>query len=149
MAVRFVEFDRPSSRPTNREPGSTVTKGRVRRRETFGLALVDQLTGAAPTSQFWIGASGNAYRHAVFSLIGCPEVSQATYILANRSETGSVTPLGVGRTTEKAASLNLALIRRLGARLGANEVHIYLAATTAAQRRTIEADLKSTFVTPC
>jgi hypothetical protein len=90
---------------------------------------------------YWRGASGRRYLHSVYSLIGCPALPQANYILVRRHADGTRTPLLLGQTMDEAASLNLAHLRHNGAKLGANEVHIHLLAETAEARAYVERDL--------
>ncbi len=92
---------------------------------------------------FWSGASGRRYVHTVYSLIECPAVPAGNYILVHRDAEGRRLVLAVGRVGHAAGSLNLAEIRRRGAELGANEVHIHLLAPNAKQSRLIETDLRS------
>lgn len=101
---------------------------------------------AAPVSErfhFWVGASGQRYVHTVYSLIDCPAVPAANYLLVRRDASGVCHALSVGRVSEEAPSLNLARIRQLGASLGATEVHVHLLAGNARQGKLIEFDLKS------
>ncbi len=93
--------------------------------------------------QFWAGASGERYVHSVFSLIGCPELPKAVYVLMRSDAGGRRTVLRVGRTEHDAPSLNLAEIRHKGATLGADEVHVHFLARTQGQRRDVEADLRA------
>ncbi len=74
---------------------------------------------------FWRGASGTDYIHTVHSLIGCPEISDANYLLVRSSGNGQRTVLAAGFAQHSAPSLNLAEVRRVGATLGANEVHVH------------------------
>lgn len=105
-----------------------------------GAALASALL--APLGhRTWPLASGRRLRHTVYSLIGCPAVKSATYILVRRACDGSHRVLAVQRTSSKAPTLNLARIRRAGARLGANEVHLYRAARSDGERAEIVADL--------
>lgn len=92
---------------------------------------------------FWSGASGQRYVHTVYSLIECPAVPAANYLLVRRDASGNCHALSVGRVSEEAPSLNLARIRQLGASMGATEVHIHLLAGNARQGKLIEFDLKS------
>ena len=78
----------------------------------------------------WQGISGRRYAHIVYSLVGCPAPQSAIYLFVCRDRDGNRTVLGAGRTLNTAPSLNLAVIRREGARLGANEVHLHLLAET-------------------
>ena len=91
--------------------------------------------------QFWTGASGRRYVHTIHSLIWCPEVPRANYILVRRGADGRRLVLRIGRVEQDAPSLNLAELRQAGATLGANEVHVHLLAGTASQRRFVETDL--------
>ena len=91
--------------------------------------------------QYWRGASGRRYLHSVYTLIGCPALPRANYILVRRHDDGSRTPLSFGQTKDDAISLNLAHLRHQGARLGANEVHIHLLAETPEERAHVEGDL--------
>ncbi len=93
--------------------------------------------------QFWFGASGARYIHTVHSLIDCPEVPHVNYLLVRKEECGFQTVLAAGHTTHHAASLNLAEIRRLGATLGANEVHLHMLASDETQAKIIEQDLRA------
>lgn len=100
----------------------------------------------APVSErfhFWAGASGQRYVHTVYSLIDCPAVPAANYVLVRRDASGVCFALAIGRVAEEAASLNLARIRQLGATLGATEVHVHLLAGNARQGKLVEFDLKA------
>ncbi|HXG77998.1 MAG TPA: hypothetical protein VNJ31_01485 [Methyloceanibacter sp.] len=90
---------------------------------------------------YWRGASGRRYLHSVYTLIGCPTIPQANYILVRRYDDGRRVALAFGQTKEDAMTLNLAHLRHEGAKAGANEVHIHLLAETAEQRAAVEADL--------
>ncbi|HML93120.1 hypothetical protein [Methyloceanibacter sp.] len=90
---------------------------------------------------YWRGASGRRYLHSVYSLVGCPALPQANFILVRRHEDGTRVALAFGNTKDDAMSLNLAHLRHEGAKIGANEVHIHLLADTAHARRFVEADL--------
>lgn len=65
----------------------------------------------------------------VFTLIGCPPVGRGNFILLKREPGGGATLLAMGRLQQDCETLNLAHIRRLGAELGANEVHLFPAET--------------------
>ena len=93
--------------------------------------------------QFWIGASGGRYIHTVHSLIDFPEIPRVNYLLVRKEECGFQTVLAAGHTTHHARSLNLAEIRRLGATLGANEVHLHMLASDETQAKVIEHDLRA------
>lgn len=90
---------------------------------------------------YWRGASGARYLHSVYSLIECPAMPKANYILVRREKDGTRRPLRIGQTMADAHSLNLAHLRHMGARLGANEVHIHLLAESALERDMVETDL--------
>lgn len=106
-------------------------------------ALVCAEAGFAQAFHYWRGASGHRYLHSVYSLIGCPALPRATYILVRRHKDGSRSPIAFGETRDEAVSLNLAHLRHKGAKLGANEVHIHLLAETAADRAQVEDDLSA------
>lgn len=93
--------------------------------------------------EFWTGASGERYVHSVFSLIGCPELPAANYVLVERDAAGNRRSLRVGTVENEAQSLNLAEIRFLGATLGACEVHVHLLGGNEHRRRMIELDISS------
>lgn len=90
---------------------------------------------------YWRGASGRRYLHSVYSLVGCPALPQANFILVRRHENGTREALAFGSTKDDAMSLNLARLRHEGAKIGANEVHIHLLAETPRARKFVEADL--------
>ena len=104
-------------------------------------ALVCSEANFAQAFHYWRGSSGRRYLHSVYSLIGCPALPRANYILVRRRDDGSRTPLSFGQTKDDAISLNLAHLRHQGAKLGANEVHIHLLAETPDERAQVECDL--------
>jgi hypothetical protein len=89
------------------------------------LAL-DLATQVPARRHLWRGASGQAYVHTVYSLIECPPLPKASYVLVRRDAHGRRMALHVGLGRSAAATLNLAQVRQRGAQLGANEVHVYL-----------------------
>lgn len=104
-------------------------------------ALVCRESGIAQSFHYWRGASGARYLHTVFPLLECPQVPKVNYILAQCGADGTRRPLAIGQTVSGADSLNLAHLRHMAARLGANEVHIHFLAETARERDAAEADL--------
>lgn len=104
-------------------------------------ALVCSEAAFAQAFHYWRGASGRRYLHSVYSLIGCPALPRANYILVRRYDDGTRAALAFGQTKDETASLNLAHLRHQGAKCGANEVHIHLLADTADARSEVEADL--------
>jgi hypothetical protein len=92
---------------------------------------------------FWRGASGRRYVHAVYSLIECPPLPAASYILARRDDAGLRTVLHIGQGTSDAPTLNLAQVRQRGATLGANEVHVHFLASGEEQRQLVVCDLRA------
>ncbi|MDX2306934.1 MAG: hypothetical protein NW216_01715 [Hyphomicrobium sp.] len=106
-------------------------------------SLVDAPLDLAERFHFWLGASGRRYVHTVYSLVECPAIPAGNYVLVHRDEDGRRQVLAIGRVGHQAASLNLADIRRRGAELGANEVHVHLLAASAKQSRMVETDLRS------
>ncbi|HRD78754.1 MAG TPA: hypothetical protein PK264_22925 [Hyphomicrobiaceae bacterium] len=92
---------------------------------------------------FWRGASGQSYVHTIHSLIDCPAITQACYVLVRRLGDGSMSVRAVGRTTGQSETLNLAHIRHLAASLGANEVHLHLMADGESRRARVEFDLRA------
>lgn len=106
------------------------------------LARACSQIGFPHSFHYWRGASGNRYLHMVYSLIGCPALPKANYILVRRHDDGSPAALTFGQTKDDAVSLNLAHLRHEGAKRGANEVHIHLLADTPEARDAVEADLR-------
>jgi hypothetical protein len=104
-------------------------------------ALVCSEANFARAFHYWRGASGRRYLHSVYSLVGCPAMPRANYILVRRYEDGTRAALAFGQTRDETASLNLAHLRHQGAKCGANEVHIHLLAETAEERGKVETDL--------
>lgn len=90
---------------------------------------------------YWGGASGKRYLHMVYSLVGCPALPKANYVLVRCYDDGRRVALAFGQTGDDAVSLNLAHVRHEGAKRGANEVHIHLLANTPEARDAVEADL--------
>ncbi len=115
-------------------------------RRTAPLHETAQLGGAEDLAcrfHFWAGATGRRYVHTVYSLVECPALAAGNYILVRRDRNGDRTVLAIGSALNDAASLNLADIRRRGAELGANEVHIHLLAGTSKASKLVEFDLRS------
>lgn len=106
-------------------------------------AILDGAAGLAQRFHFWSGASGRRYVHTIYSLVECPAIPPGNYVLVHRDDEGRRLVLAIGRVGNAAASLNLAEIRRRGAELGANEVHVHLLAPNAKLSRLIETDLRS------
>jgi hypothetical protein len=104
------------------------------------LGLPDQVPAR---HQVWRGASGRAYTHSVYSLIECPPLPKASYVLVRREADGTAVPLYVDLGQEEAPTLNLARVRQRGAQLGANEVHVHFAASTDAARVLAVCDLRA------
>jgi hypothetical protein len=104
-------------------------------------ALVCSESAFAQAFHYWRGASGKRYLHSVYTLIGCPALPQANYILVRRYADGSRVALAFGQTKDEAISLNLAHLRYQGAKCGANEVHLHLLAETPEERGLAEDDL--------
>jgi hypothetical protein len=98
---------------------------------------------AAPPVHVWRGASGQRYAHAVYSLLECPPLPQAVYLLAQRQPDGTLKVLYIASALNAAPTLNLARIRQRGATLGANEVHAHLPTSGADACRTIACDLRA------
>jgi hypothetical protein len=102
-----------------------------------------QSLAATARVQVWGGASGQRYAHAVYSLLECPPLPQAVYLLVQRRQDGTLKVLYIASALSAAPTLNLARIRQRGATLGANEVHAYLPSSGADACRTIACDLRA------
>jgi len=119
-------------------------KKRVKERHDAASARhTPDTAGAAPSQQIWRGASGTAYTYTVSSLVFCPEMPEATYLLLHRDAGGVAHVLRVGTLDSKARSLNLAQIRQVGATLGANEVHFRIERSSAAERARVAFDIEN------
>lgn len=120
-----------------------IALDRVRLRVSQKSATAPQ-AARADRFQYWVGASNERYIHSVYSLITCPEVADANYLLCYRNpETSETVVLRVGVVGESAPSLNLAALRHMAATSGANEVHLHLLAGTAKQAKLIAYDLQT------
>jgi hypothetical protein len=131
MAARIVSLGR-------------VSLGRPRAaREPAPPGVAEHALGrGAPERYVWPGASGRAYAHNVYSLIGCPPLPMASYVLVRRDAEGRRRALRAGVVQSEAPTLNLAHLRRAGALAGANEVHVCFDAASDADRRLIACDLR-------
>jgi hypothetical protein len=98
---------------------------------------------APARQQVWRGASGTGYAHSVYSLIGCPPLPPASWVLVRRDARGRRTALSIGLGLSDAPTLNLAQVRRRGAQLGANEVHVHFETATDDERRLVACDLRA------
>lgn len=91
----------------------------------------------------WRGASGRGYVHSVYSLLECPPLPKASYILVHRDRNGWRTALHVDLGRSDAPTLNLAQVRQRGAQLGANEVHVHFLAQSESARSLVVCDLRA------
>jgi hypothetical protein len=91
----------------------------------------------------WRGASGRVYVHRVYTLIECPPLPQASYVLVRREADGRRIALHVGLGRSGTATLNLAQVRRRGAQLGANEVHVHFPRSAHADAGLVACDLRA------
>lgn len=106
------------------------------------LAGVDPVGLLQPIgTTVWSTASGRRVSHVVYSLVGCPPVEAATYLLVRQSRDGTRQVLAVRTTRSPFPSVNLARIRRAGARRGATEVHLFRGAASDEARRDLVSDL--------
>jgi hypothetical protein len=134
MAARIVSLGRPNA-AADALP-----------RSVGGVPLHRQPRGEPghqPGRHVWRGASGRDYAHNVYSLIECPPLPRASYVLARRDADGRCVALHVGLGTSGAPTLNLAQVRRQGAQAGANEVHVHYDAASDAGRRLVACDLRT------
>jgi len=125
MAAQIFSLARlPEHRPAVGAPAALSANGAIR-------------------CHIWRGASGRRYAHTVSSLIECPPVPRAAYLLVRRDAGGNRTVLHIGHADHDAPTLNLARIRQRGATLGVNEVHVYALAGTDSERRLVICDLRA------
>jgi hypothetical protein len=116
---------------------------RAQRSEASDAPARSITTDEASRFHFWTGASGKRYVHTVYELVECPPLPAANYVLVRREANGRRQILSIGRVSDAAPSLNLAVIRRRGAELGADEVHVHLLADTAKLSKLVEFDLRT------
>ncbi len=72
----------------------------------------------------WRGQSGRIYRHTVYTLLSCPALTAANYLLVYRRADGTRILLAADYTVGVCGSENLAHLRHEAALRGANEIHI-------------------------
>jgi hypothetical protein len=105
------------------------------RQHAMCASPLPEVTGyAIAPRHVWRGASGRGYSHAIYSLVECPPLSNASYTLVRRDAQGHRTALHIGVCEHAAPTLNLARVRQRGATLGANEVHVHVLSDREAQR---------------
>lgn len=107
------------------------------------MRITEETSGTNDRFLFWAGASGKRYVHTIHSLIECPELPAANFVLVRRDDDGRRAILAIGRVMSTCAALNLAEIRQRGAQLGAHEVHVHLLALDAQDAKRIEFDLRT------
>lgn len=120
-----------------------AARGKPRMIETRPTTVAEPSPELMQRFQFWTGASGRRYVHTIYTLLDCPALSSANFILVARDADGQRSVLEIGRLGTNAPTLNLAEIRQRGAVLGANEVHVHLLADSARESQRIEFDLKT------
>jgi hypothetical protein len=108
--------------------------------EPVALGVPQDLPGRL---HFWRGASAKRYVHTVYSLIECPPLPRAMYLLVHRDKSGQRKVLHIGCGDSDAPTLNLAQVRQRGAQLGANEVHVHFLPSTDSQRQLVMCDLRA------
>ena len=127
MSLRSTTIDheaRPRSRPAKRLP-------HVRPANT-----------AADRTCFWAGRLGRLYRFTVHSLIECNAPPRGAYVLVKRGAKGP-RALFAGVAASLAPTVNLARIRRRGAALGADEVHVIALTGSTADVRRVVRDIRA------
>ena len=105
------------------------------------VSLRPETSRIASQFKLWAGRSGKHYAHTVYGLIDCPQVPKCTYRLVKTDERGITEVLETGTLEDDAPTMNLAQLRRTGARLGATEVHIHFLASTREDRALAAADM--------
>lgn len=120
--------------------GAGQGRGAFFRGEAFLTSGVNELS---PNFHYWRGASGRRYIHTVYSLLECPQLPIANYVLVAREGNGQRVALRIGQTKETSWSLNLAHLRERAAKIGANEVHVHVLAERHDKRVLVEADLQA------
>jgi hypothetical protein len=98
-------------------------------------------SGLTSRIHFWRGTSGRRHLFSVYSLLDCPPLPPAVYLLVRREADGRREILATGHVDAVHAPSNLATLRQLGAQAEANEVHVCLAADDADLRARIAEDL--------
>lgn len=99
-------------------------------------------------SYMWMGGSGRTYTCRVHTLRGCPMFPRAIAILVRRDGEDRRRIIAVLSCEHVSSSLNRAEVRRLGARIGANEVHLVASRTSRVARAGICDDLSATWGSP-
>jgi hypothetical protein len=111
--VRSSSFHEGHVPPSARRFGA---RGRATTR-TERKALVER----PRTVMWWQGASGRAYRFDIQPFVMCAAPPPCAYVLVRRTAAQKPVVVHVGVATSAAPTLNLARIRRIGARHGASE----------------------------
>lgn len=132
MSARIIDFAEVRSSRT--QPSM---------RQTIEHAVSEPAKDLMQRFQFWTGASGRRYVHTIYTLLDCPALSAANFILVRRESNGQRQVLAISRLAAASPSLNLADIRHRGAMLGANEVHVHLLAEGGRDSQMVEFDLRS------
>jgi hypothetical protein len=101
------------------------------------------LEQAPAREHIWHGASGRRYLATVYSLIACPPLPKACFVLVRRDANGAREALHIGVGRDDGPTVNLARIRQRGAQLGANEVHMYFPVASDAARSLVACDLRA------
>lgn len=127
MSLRSTTIDQeppPRSRAAKRTAYDPVSKPR-----TSGVC-------------FWAGRSGRHYRFTVQTLLECCGPTRGAYVLVKRGAKGPRAKF-IGVAASAAPTLNLARIRRRGAILGADEVHVIALTGSTADLRCVVRDLRA------
>jgi hypothetical protein len=151
--VHFVRDDLLRVCPIQGSSPRTSAVRRKTNRDRIETGSHDECTAASEDAvstgnATWKGGSGRLYNHSVYSLIECPPLPQATFVLVKRLENGHREVLHVGVAATEAPIYNLAGVRRRGARLGANEVHVHPHPKGLRSRTRIARDLRAGIAKP-
>jgi hypothetical protein len=79
---------------------------------------------SATENATWRGLSGRLYRAGIEKFVHCRAPARAAYVLVRRDVSGRPFAVFAGLAISQTPTVNLARIRRRGARLGAVEVHL-------------------------
>jgi len=127
-----------------RRTEGVIKRAKGQREAASAHHAIDVAAQVAGSGQhIWRGASGASYTHTTTSLLLCPELPEATYLLLHRDGAGALRVLRVGTLDSRTRSLNLARIRQVGATLGANEVHFRIERSSVAERARIAFDIEN------
>lgn len=126
-------------------PGVVAPNKTARSGESSSVATVaepgdghERIAASEGVMATWRIGPRRTFSFIRYSLLWCPPVPAANFVLTRREAPGKRRVLRIGRVESLTPIYNLAQLRYAGALLGADEIHVHIPAGGARARRRID-----------